>query len=236
MKAYARERAAELSMGVASTPEPGDPWPHLGREQPADFPAPAGVTQDSGTTHLTVVDRDRNAVSLTQTNVGFSGVVNPGVGVMMNNAMRWPDTLPGTINSIAPRARSLHNMTPLILHRDGRLVAALGASGGRRIWTALTQAIVNYIDFEMSLQEAIQSPRMHAESDDVLLDGRFPDEVRAELERRGHRIELATPSNDHVPFATPNGVSHGRPYNGEQPTSLRCAVSPALTPAAAAGY
>ena len=236
VKAYGRERAAELvEQGGASYPEPGNPWPYSGKNRPLHFPGPAGVAQDSGTTHLTVVDRDRNAVSLTQTNVGYSGVVNPGVGVMMNNAMRWPDPMPGTINSIAPRARSLHNMTPLILHRDGRLVAALGASGGRRIWTALTQAIVNHIDFDMPLKAAIEAPRMHAESDNVLLDRRFPDAVKVELERLGHRIELTSPSNDTFPFSTPNGISNGEPRSAGKRRSLKSAVSPSMT-SAAAGY
>ncbi len=236
VKAYGRTRSALVEQGSASYPESGNPWPYSVKNRPVHFPGPAGVAQDSGTTHLTVVDRDRNAVSLTQTNVGYSGVVNPGVGVMMNNAMRWPDPMPGTINSIAPRARSLHNMTPLILHRDGQLVAALGASGGRRIWTALTQAIVNYIDFDMPLQEAIEAPRMHAESDDVLLDGRFPDAVKVELERLGHRIELTAAYNATFPITTPNGVSYGEPVSAVKLRSLKSAVSPSMTPAAAAAY
>jgi len=228
-KDFARERAATIDMSEAAAPEAGDPWPRSGREKPADFPAPDGTSLDGGTTHLTVVDEHRNAVALTQTNVGFSGVVVPGVGVMMNNAMRWPSPVPATVNSIAPRARSLNNMTPVILHRDGELHAALGASGGRRIWTAVSQAVVNHVDFGMGLQAALQVPRLHVESDDVMLDGRFGDAVRAELERRGHRIEVATPGYAHAPYSEPNGVQReGR--------VLRSAVYPVAKPTFAAGY
>ena len=226
---YAEERADTIEMSRAISPEAGDPWQRAGREKPADFPAPDGVSLDGGTTHLTVVDEHRNAVALTQTNVGFSGVVVPGVGVMMNNAMRWPSPVPGTVNSIEPGARSLNNMTPVILHRNGEVLAALGSSGGRRIWTAISQAVVNHLDFGMGLQAALQAPRLHVESDDVLLDGRFGDDVKAELERRGHRIEVVTPGYDRAPYSEPNGIQR-------EDNALRSAVYPVAKPTFAAGY
>jgi len=228
-KEYARERADTIDMRNATSPEAGDPWPRSGRERPADFPAPDGLSFDAGTTHLTVMDSDHNAVALTQTNVGYSGVVVPGVGVMMNDAMRWPSPLPGTVNSIAPRARSLNNMTPVILHRDGDVVAALGSSGGRRIWTAISQAIVNHLDFGMGLQVAVQAPRLHVESDDILLDGRFGDEVKSALETLGHDIEIATPDHGKAPYSEPNGIQQDRGV-------LRSAVYPVAKPTFAAGH
>ena len=183
---YAVERATEISHERAQQPVAGNPWPFADRPEPAGFPPPAGVPFDSGATHLTVVDRDRMAVSLTQTNVGFSGVVIGGLGVVMNNAMRWPETLPGTVNSICPRARSVHNMSPLVLQRDDRLWGAVGSSGGRRIATGLAQSLINVIDFGMSLQEGIQAPRVHVETDDVLMDGRLGETLRAALDSLGH--------------------------------------------------
>ena len=167
---YGQSRASCIDPAVATEFDAGDPWPYSGVIRPDDFPAPAGIAPDDGTTHITTADANGNAVALTQTNLGFSGVVNPGVGVMMNNGMGWSCPVPGTVNSIAPHARALNNMTPVILHRDGLVVLALGASGGRRIWPAVVQMILNRIDLGMSLQDAMEGPRIHVESDDPVVD------------------------------------------------------------------
>lgn len=226
---YAATRARTISPENAGPTAAGDPWAWRGVARPQDLPAPAGVTADGGTTHISVVDADRNAVCLTQTNMSWSGVIVPGVGVMMNNAMAWFYPVPGTVNSIVPGGRGLNNMTPLILVRDGRLQAVLGASGGRRIWSALVQACVNHAGFGMGLQQAIQASRLHVESDQVLLDGRFGGEVRAGLEKLGHEVTVATPYYDRSPYAEPNGI---QVTGGE----LRSAVYPVAKPTHAAGY
>ena len=226
---YAATRARTISPHGAGPTAVGDPWAWRGVPRPQDLPAPAGVSADGGTTHISVVDADRNAACLTQTNMSWSGVIVPGVGVMMNNAMTWFYPAPGTVNSIVPGGRGLNNMTPLILVRDGRLHAALGASGGRRIWSALVQACVNHAEFGMDLQQAVQAPRLHVESDQVLLDGRFGVEVRAGLEKLGHEVTVATPYYDRSPYAEPNGIQ----VDGEE---LRSAVYPVAKPTHAAGY
>jgi gamma-glutamyltranspeptidase/glutathione hydrolase len=202
---YAARRAAEISRLAAET-EPGDPWAHAGTVKPAGYPKPSGIVPDAGTTHITVVDTWGGAVSLTQTLHGYSGVVTPGVGAMMNNGMGWFYPGTGTVNSVAPGGRGLHNMVPVLLLQDGALRAALGASGGRRIWTAVLQAIVHYIDFEMSLQDAVQLPRIHVETDQILLDGRFGKQTRDALVRLGHNVMTATPRYDSAPFSEPNGI------------------------------
>ena len=203
---FAAERAKLISTATAGDYGAGDPWPYSKHSRPKKFAPPAGVSFDSGTTHLTVVDKDRMAVSLTQTNVGFSGVVIGGVGAMMNNAMRWPEMLPGTVNSIYPRARCVHNMSPLVVQREGRLWGALGSSGGRRISTGVAQSLVNVIEFGMSLQDAVQAPRVHVETDDVLMDGRLGNEIQSGLEALGHTVHVATPDFVSAQFSTPNGV------------------------------
>jgi gamma-glutamyltranspeptidase/glutathione hydrolase len=228
-KDYAASRAAMISRRKVAAPEPGDPWAFSGRERPRGFPGPSRGGVDDGTTHITAVDAKRNAVALTQTNVGYSGVVTPGVGVMMNNAMSWFCQVPGTINSVRGNAFGLNNMSPMILESRGRLKAALGASGGRRIWSAVIQAVVNHVEHGLSLQDALQSPRLHTETDDILLDGRFGPAAKAALEKKGHRISVATPHFDRAPYAEPNGVAvAGR--------DLRSAVHPVAKPTYAAGY
>ncbi len=228
-KEFAATRWDALDSRIASQPPPGDPWPFSRHDRYDDFPAPAGVASDDGTTHLTVVDRHRNAVSLTQTNHGYSGVVNPGVGVMMNNGMGWGCPIPGTVNSHAPHARSLNNMTPVVLHEEGKLRAALGASGGRRIWTAIAQSIVNRVDRGMSLQHAIQAPRIHTETDVVTVDGRIDETITKELARRGHELIEITPHYTYSPYSEPNGIA-------AEGDILKSAVYPVAKPTHAAGY
>lgn len=226
--AYAANRALEVGR-VAQTPEPGNPWSHNDRERPATYPAASGAAPDTGTTTLTTADRFGNMVVLTQTNHGFSGVVNPGVGVMMNNGMGWFYPGPGTVNSVVPGGRGLHNMCPLILVDRESTIATLGASGGRRIWTALLQSIVNFVDFGMPLQRAIEAPRIHVETDAVVLDTRFGEEVKIALEARGHRVLQATPGAHAAPFSEPNGIAMDR-------GTLRSAVYPGVKPTTAIGY
>lgn len=204
--AYAKTRAVQIDAMNRSDYQPGDPWRSAGTDRPADFPIPAGQMRDRGTIHISAVDANRNAVALTQTNMGYSGVVNPGVGAMLNNAMGWACPVPGTINSIIPLGRALNNMCPTIVSRNGHVEFVVGGSGGRRIWPAIAQIVSNVIDFGMSIQEAIEAPRMHVESDDPMIDDRFEADVVGELERRGHRV---SPPPEHYllwPFTEANGI------------------------------
>jgi gamma-glutamyltranspeptidase/glutathione hydrolase len=227
--AYGAERAKCIDRAQAGPGTAGDPWPFEGREKPVDFPGPAGAAADDGTTHITVVDRDRNAVALTQTNLYLSGVVNPGVGVMMNNGIGWSCPLPGTVNTIAPHARALNNMTPIVLLKDGELRGAMGASGGRRIWTAVLQSLVHHIDQGMSLQQAVQAPRIHVEDGDVMVDGRFEYDTISGLKSRGHNVTIVNPRYDVAPYAEPNGIA----VDG---ADLRSAVYPVAKTTMAVGY
>ena len=229
---YVKSRAATIDMSTATEFSTGDPWPFAGADRPANFPAPAGSAPDDGTTHITTADKHGNMVALTQTNVGYSGVVNPGVGVMMNNAMSWSAPVPGTVNSIAPLARALNNMTPMIIHNSGGAVLAIGGSGGRRIWAAVVQVIVNHVDFGMSLQQAIEQPRFHVESDDPVIDPRFGDDVLLELKRRGHNYGLPPEESVLWPFAEPNGITH----SDESINGWKSGLSPFAKPARAVGY
>ena len=190
--------------------EPGDPWAFdsgaPGERMPASVPA-----LDSGTTHLCAMDSEGNAVSLTNTLMaGFgSGFVPKGTGVVMNNGMMWFDPIPGRVNSIMPGKYPLNNMTPaLVMGLDGVRMAA-GASGGRRITNCVTQLISKVVDFGMSPQEAIDSPRVDCSLPVTSVDSRMPADVVAEIERRGHRIYVI--GDDHVQggfagFASPVAI------------------------------
>ena len=106
---------------------------------------------------------------------------------------------------------------------------AIGASGGRRIWPGIVQMIVNRVDFEMGLQEALEQPRFHVESDDPVIDPRFGEQVLADLKNRGHNYEL--PPKEFViwPFAEPNGIVKDEGV-------WKSGLTPQTKPTYAAGY
>jgi gamma-glutamyltranspeptidase/glutathione hydrolase len=207
---YAHERARGIDpTRAAPAVEPGDPW----RFEPSSaYPAPhaasAPHTRGSSTTHLCAVDAERNVVSLTQTIVdGFGcGVVVPGTGVVLNNAMLWLDPEPGRPNSVAPGKRGHNNMTPLIVLRGGRPLLAVGAPGGARIINGMSEVVSNVLDRGLGIQAAIEAPRLDASGPELLLDSRFPDNVRASLAARGHHLQVVEESFHAAHFSTPLGI------------------------------
>jgi gamma-glutamyltranspeptidase/glutathione hydrolase len=142
------------------------------------------AAESDDTTHLTVVDGDRNAVALTYTlEDGYgSKIVVPGAGFLLNNEMGDFNAGPGLTdregligtepNLAAPGKRMLSSMSPTILTRDGTLFMTVGALGGRTIINTALLAILNVVDFGMNAQEAIDAPRFHHQW--------LPDEVRYE--------------------------------------------------------
>lgn len=142
------------------------------------------------TTHIGVVDRQRNMVSLTHTAVSTFGsrVVVPGTGILLNNGMLWFDPEPGKANSVGARKRVLSNMTPVLGFRRGRPYLTLGAPGGRKIVSAVPQVISTLIDRRQSLQAAVEAPRLHTEGGEVSIDRRVGDKAIATLRKRGHRV------------------------------------------------
>ncbi|WP_432180736.1 gamma-glutamyltransferase [Streptomyces sp. NBC_00063] len=124
-----------------------------------------------GTTHFSVIDGDGMAVSCTHTVANAFGckVMAEGTGAFFDSSMAWFNASPGTANSIAPGKRPLANMGPLLVRREGRPLLALGAPGGRRIISALTQVLSNVVDRGMGVQEAISAPRVDASGTTVLV-------------------------------------------------------------------
>ncbi|HEX5502301.1 MAG TPA: gamma-glutamyltransferase [Thermomicrobiales bacterium] len=224
---YAAERRALIDPArAAATVEAGDPWRFDG-----GAPAPAGAavregSPPSSTTTLAIVDRDRNVVSLTQTlvNAFGCGVVVPGTGVLLNNAMSWFDPRPGQPNSAAPGKRGLNNMAPLIVLRDGLPLLATGAVGGRKIIQAVAQVVSNVLDFGLGMQDAVGAPRIDCSGPAVLVDARDPPSLPAALAALGHTVEVREESFHAYHFATPVGIAidpaTGRLHSGVDPFRL----------------
>jgi len=151
----------------------------------------AGVAAGSAhTTHVTTADVDGNVVAMTQTinNLFGSKATVPGTGMLLNNTMALFDPHLGLPASVSPGKRVTSSMAPTIVLRDGRPAWALGLPGGVRIFTSVFQALVNLIDHRMSLQEAVEAPRIWSQGQELEVEQDVPDAVRDGLAARGHRI------------------------------------------------
>ncbi|MGL4636628.1 MAG: gamma-glutamyltransferase [Beijerinckiaceae bacterium] len=171
---YAAERRAQISMAQSRA------W-H------------AGVVADresADTTHVTVADAFGNVVSATQTINGLFGACLqiPGTGMIANNYMHNFDPHPGRALSIAPGKRVFTSMAPMMLCRDGRVIAALGLPGGLRIFPSALQAIINLIDHGMTPQQAVEAPRIWTEGGALELEPGIASSVADALSARGHVI------------------------------------------------
>ncbi|WP_162130085.1 gamma-glutamyltransferase family protein, partial [Streptomyces xiaopingdaonensis] len=126
-----------------------DPWRHEpGSPARPEWTPQSATEPTSGTTHISAADAQGRIVSVTHTAAHHfgSGIVCPRTGLLFDSAMAWFNALPGAANSIAPGARPLANMGPALVTRRGESVAAVGASGGRRIISAVAQVIINLVD------------------------------------------------------------------------------------------
>ena len=153
----------------------------------------AGVSPLEGahTTHMTAADAFGNVVATTQTinNLFGAKILIPGLGTIANNYMNLFDPRPGHALSLAPGKRVTTSMSPMMALRDGRLRYALGLPGGKRIFPSAMQALVNLIDHGMSLQEAVEAPRVWTEGNALEVEQAVPEGVRAKLARLGHKID-----------------------------------------------
>jgi gamma-glutamyltranspeptidase/glutathione hydrolase len=173
---------------------------HASKSSPATFEWPH---ESDETTHLSVVDANRNAVSMTYTLEQGYGVkiVVPGAGFLLNNQMGDFNDAPemttaqgsiGTKPNLAePGKRMLSSMAPTILAKDGTLFMVTGSPGGRTIINTVLETIIDAVDFGMNAQEAVDAVRLHHQwLPDVISYERFglsPDTIK-ELERRGHTL------------------------------------------------
>jgi gamma-glutamyltranspeptidase/glutathione hydrolase len=157
----------------------------------------AGVAQLEGahTTHMTAADAMGNVVATTQTinNLFGAKILIPGLGTVPNNYMNLYDPRPGHALSLQPGKRVTTSMSPMMALRDGRLVYALGLPGGKKIFPSALQALLNLIDHGMSLQEAVEAPRVWTEGNALEVEQAVPEGVRASLTSMGHKV-VAVPT------------------------------------------
>jgi gamma-glutamyltranspeptidase/glutathione hydrolase len=157
----------------------------------------AGVAQleSAHTTHMTAADAFGNVVATTQTinNLFGAKILIPGLGTTANNYLNLFDPRPGHALSLAPGKRVTTSMSPTMALRDHKLVYALGLPGGKRIFPSAMQALINLIDHGMSLQEAVEAPRVWTEGNALEVELAVPEEIREKLRSMGHDVvEMAT--------------------------------------------
>ncbi len=177
-KGYAAARRREIDTAHAREFTYGNPSLYVG--------------EGADTTHLTTADGDGNVVSTTQTihAVFGSKVTTPGTGMLLNNTMNIFDPHPGNANSIAPRKRMVSSMSPTIVMKDGKPLMALGTPGATRIFPSVLQAIVNVIDHGMSLQEAVEAPRIWTQGQDLEVEPGVSQSTRQALQSMGHNVQV----------------------------------------------
>ena len=199
-KEYAGSRRCEIDTGSARSYSYGDPSAYVGESE--------------DTTHLTVADGDGNVVSTTQTiHAAFgSKVTTPGTGMLLNNTMNIFDPHPGNANSIAPGKRMVSSMAPTIVMKDGKPFMALGTPGATRIFPSVLQAIVNVIDHGMTLQEAVEAPRVWTQGQSLEAESGILPRERKRLQAMGHDVQEAAKvagGMNGVMFDHQRGVIHG---------------------------
>lgn len=166
----------------------------------SDIPQAA---DDAGTTQISVMDRNGNAVSLTQTvnSVFGSKITVPGTGIVLNNEMDdfsigpelpnlW-EAVGSAANSVKAFKRPLSSMTPTIVFKDGRPVMVAGSPMGTTIISSVLHALINVIDFGFDAQRAVHAPRFHHQwkPDRLSIEPEFPVDIRDKLKSLGYELQ-----------------------------------------------
>jgi len=178
-KKYAEQLRNTIDPKKASPDKlkPGDPIPY----------------ERASTTSFSIIDKDGNMISVTQTINDFfgSGVVAEGTGIMMNDEMDDFSYEFGKVNSIAPGKKPLSSMAPCIVLKDGKPVLTVGTPGGPRIISAIANVLVNILDFGMDMQPAIEAGRFHNPNNPATdIEKVFSDDVMKELTDMGYKFNL----------------------------------------------
>lgn len=150
------------------------------------FDAAPPVPRD--TTHLSVVDNDGNCVAITHSLGMPSGVITPGLGFMYNGCMGVFDPRPGRAGSIAPGKSRFTSSCPSIVFKNNRPEIVLGAPGGTQIAMGVLQTILNVVDFDMPIQQAVAAPRFSSTSNIVDISNRIPRSVGRAVQDLGYTV------------------------------------------------
>ncbi len=187
--------------------------------------------QEGETTHACAVDKDRNVAGV-HSSLGDafgSKVTIKGTGIIMNDKMKGYDPRPGQPDSVKPRIIKPPPSGSTILLKDGAPYMVIGSPGGYKQVCAVVRSIHCYMDYGMTIREAINAPRVFVQSGTVHIDSRMPGEICKALDRKGHDLKVV---DREFGFARPNaividpatGLLHGgidgHPYGGADQITL----------------
>lgn len=205
-KKYAKKLSEEISMDEAKSYNAGDPWPY----------------ESNDTTHFSVGDNKGNMVSMTQTINGcFGSTVFPtDCGFPLNNQCSDFGVGWGLPNSIEGGKKPLSSMSPtILLTPEGKPFAVLGSPGATKIFTTVSQMIVKLVDYDMGIQEAIDSPRIwDSNQENILYEDSIPEEEINKLIEKGH--EVTSTSEWSRSLGSVNAILYGEDgtiYGGADP-------------------
>lgn len=207
-KDYLTKRRSLIDMTrAANYPDPGAP-----AAAPTSSAAPAGGAKvfpenydgEQHTTSFSIVDRFGNAVGCTPTLGGLFGnnVVVGSTGLLLNNGMRLGSTspYPDNVNYVGPGKIPILNNSPVVVTRGGKLAFVFGTPGGETIGQTQFQMLVNLVDFEMHVQQAIEAPRLSLDAEPnfykpgaaikVSIEGRVPAQTISALKAMGHNVNV----------------------------------------------
>jgi gamma-glutamyltranspeptidase / glutathione hydrolase len=190
-KAYASSQRARIDGKRAAASE--------GERQAADK-LPGQITEgyparfaNEQTTHFACADADGMVVSVTQTLGGpfGSGFAIPGTGIVLNNILKWSDRESTSPNVLRPGRKSGTMMSPTQVFRDGTFRLSIGTPGSYGILQTQPQMLLNVLEFDLNLQEAIEAPRVRVYRDRLVdFESRIPEATRAGLADRGHQVKV----------------------------------------------
>jgi gamma-glutamyltranspeptidase/glutathione hydrolase len=135
-----------------------------------------------GTTHISVADSQGNIASLTASNGEGCAYVLPGTGIMLNNMLGEEDINPGGFHRWRENTRLSSMMSPAVAEWPDGTRVALGSGGSNRIRSAITQVLMNLIDFQMTPKQAVEAPRIHLEGPKLSCEPGIPEESMSALE------------------------------------------------------
>jgi gamma-glutamyltranspeptidase/glutathione hydrolase len=181
--------------------------------------------ESNETTHFSVADGDGNIAIVTYTlNGGYgSKVTATGLGFLLNNEMddfapkpgeaNMYGLIQGEANAIAPHKTPLSSMTPTIVLKDGKPVLALGSPGGPTIINTVLEVTINFLDFQMNVQDAVNWPRFHHQwlPDELRMEPGYSPDTVALLEKRGYTVKRVNAQGECAAIAFHNGWLEGAP-------------------------
>lgn len=209
-KDYANARRALIDPAKASLEfRPGDVTNYAGQgytptTYPQDVDMHGGASHEGDTSYIAVVDKDRNLISFTPSLHSAFGtkVVMGNLGFIFNCRGDYYSLVEGHANALAPGKRPRSTLQGTLVMKDGKPYMVTGSPGADDQVMRTIQTLLNMVDFGMNMQQAIEAPRWSTRSfpaspfphtmypGDLLLEGRIPDSVKADLEKRGHKVTM----------------------------------------------